>query len=163
MRLDRIDISILSELQKNGRLGNSELADRVHLSASPCLVRVKKLQAAGIIRGISAEIDLSRLTEMLTVFTEVTLSRHSPQDLTRFVDALSKIDNVIECHFISSGYDYLVKFMTCGITEYQEIIERIQDMDIGLKRYFSYIVFKTPILPRQIPAESFLAKLGNCI
>ena len=153
MKLDRIDINILSELQRNGRLTNIDLAHRVHLSASPCLMRLKKLQSAGLIRGFAAEIDLARLADVLTVFTEVTLARHRPQDLSRFVAALDDINNVVECHLVSSGYDYLVKFNTCGIAEYQEIVERLLDMDLGLKRYFSYVVFKTPIMPRQLPVS----------
>jgi DNA-binding Lrp family transcriptional regulator len=154
MKLDRIDIKILSELQKNGRLTNIDLADRVHLSASPCLMRLKKLQSAGLIRGFTAEIDLARLADVLTVFTEVTLARHGAQDLARFVAALADIDNVVECHLVSSGYDYLVKFNTCGIAEYQEIVERLLDMDVGLKKYFSYVVFKTPIMPRHLPVSA---------
>ena len=151
MKLDRIDINILAEMQKDGRLTNIDLADRVHLSASPCLMRVKKLQNAGLIRSIKADINLSVMADMLTVYTEVTLNRHMPQDLARFVDVLTKIDNVVECHFVSSGYDYLVKFMTSGIREYQEIMESLLDMELGLKTYFSYVVFKTPIMPRQVP------------
>lgn len=159
MKLDRIDIQILSELQKNGRLTNIDLADRIQLSPSPCLMRLKRLQAAGLIRGFNAEIDLSLLADVLTVFTEVTLSRHRPQDLARFVEALTEIDNVVECHLVSSGYDYLVKFNTCGIAEYQDIVERLLDMDIGMKKYFSYIVFKTPILPRPFPVSAAVREL----
>lgn len=158
MKLDRIDINILAELQKDGRLTNSGLADRVHLSASPCLMRVRKLQNAGLIRDIKADIDLSGLGSMLTVFTEITLIRHMPQDMVRFVDVLTKIENVVECHFVSSGYDYLVKFITSGITEYQEIMENLLDMNIGMKKYFSYVVFKTPIMPRQVPVLAVFRK-----
>lgn len=158
VKLDRIDVNILAELQKNGRLTNSELADRVHLSASPCLMRVRKLRSAGLIKNFTAEIDLSIMTNLITVFTEISLVRHMPQDLARFVDALNAIDNVVECHLVSSGYDYLVKFVTFGITEYQEIIEKILDSDLGVKKYFSYVVFKTAIPPRQIPIEAALAK-----
>jgi len=154
MKLDRIDLRILAELQKNCRLTNNDLADRVNLSASPCLMRLKKLRSAGLIRGFTAEIDLSQLADVLTVFTEVTLSRHRPEDLARFVSALEGIENVVECHLVSSGYDYLVKFNTRGISEYQDIIERLLDMGIGMKKYFSYVVFKTPILPRQWPVSS---------
>ena len=154
MKLDPVDIKILSELQKNGRLTNNDLADRVHLSASPCLMRLKKLQNAGLIRAVVAEIDLARFADVLTVFTEVTLARHRPEDLARFVAALAGIDNVVECHLVSSGYDYLVKFNTCGIAEYQEIVEHLLDSDLGLKKYFSYVVFKTPIMPRQLPVSA---------
>ncbi|MEO5740082.1 MAG: Lrp/AsnC family transcriptional regulator [Vicinamibacterales bacterium] len=154
MKLDRIDIRILAELQKNCRLTNNDLADRVNLSASPCLMRLKKLRSAGLIRGFAAEIDLAQLADVLTVFTEMTLAKHRPEDLARFVAVLAEIDNVVECHLVSSGYDYLVKFNTCGIAGYQEIIENLLDMNIGLKRYFSYVVFKTPIMPRQLPVSA---------
>jgi DNA-binding Lrp family transcriptional regulator len=154
MKLDEIDIKILSELQKNGRLTNVDLADRVNLSASPCLTRLKRLQSAGFITRIVADIDLARLGNVLTVFTEVTLARHRPQDLARFVSVLDGIENVVECHHVSSGYDYLVKFNTCGISEYQEIVERLLDMEIGMTKYFSYVVFKTPILPRYLPVAA---------
>lgn len=159
MKLDRIDIKILAELQKNGRLTNYDLSERVHLSASPCLSRLKRLQREGLIRSITAEIDLSRLADVLTVFTEFTLSRHRSEDLARFVDGLSDIDNVVECHLVSSGYDYLVKFITCGIIEYQEIIEHILDKNLGVMKYFSYVVFKTPIEPRQLPVSAISRNL----
>ena len=72
MKLDRIDINILYELQKNGRITNVELADLVNLSPSPCLMRVKRLQAEGFIFGYSSQINLGKLGPALTVFTEVT-------------------------------------------------------------------------------------------
>jgi DNA-binding Lrp family transcriptional regulator len=131
MKLDKIDIKILSELQKNGRISNVELAELVHLSASPCLMRVKKLQAEGYITGYSAQIDVSKLGQTLTVFTEITLKNHRQNDFARFLGTVEKIDSVIECHLVSGGYDYLVKFITAGITEYQAIMERLVEMDIG--------------------------------
>jgi DNA-binding Lrp family transcriptional regulator len=125
MKLDRIDIKILSELQKNGRITNAELAERVHLSPSPCLTRTKRLQDEGYITGYSAHIDIARLGEVLTVLTEVTLKNHRQIDFARFLSAIEKVENVIECHFVSGDYDYLIKFVTSGITEYQTIMERL--------------------------------------
>jgi DNA-binding Lrp family transcriptional regulator len=156
MKLDRVDINILAELQKDGRLTNIELAERVHLSASPCLARTKKLQSAGYITGFSAQLDLTSLADVVTVFTEITLAWHRPEDFARFVAVLEKIDQVVECHLISSGYDYLVKFNTCGIAQYQDIMERLLDMNLGIKKYFSYVVFKTPIAARQVPVAAVL-------
>jgi DNA-binding Lrp family transcriptional regulator len=156
MKLDRIDINILSELQKNGRLSNIELADRVHLSASPCLTRMRRLHDAGYITGFEAQLDLTQLVDVITVFTEVTLASHRPEDFARFVAALDKIENVVECHLVSSGYDYLIKFNTCGISDYQEIMERLNEMNLGIRKYFSYVVFRTPIATRQLPVKAVL-------
>ena len=75
-RLDRIDLKILTQLQQSGRITNVELADAVGLSPSPCLTRVKRLEKAGYITGYGAHINLHKLGEYLTVFTEVTLTEH---------------------------------------------------------------------------------------
>lgn len=150
-RLDRIDINILAELQRNGRITNVELADLVHLSPSPCLMRVKKLQAAGYITGYTAQINLAKLGETLTVFTEVTLKNHRQIDFARFQDAMSRIDFCMECHLVSGGYDYLLKFVTSGIVNYQNIMESLIDRDIGIDKYFSYVVIKSPFVKTQMP------------
>ncbi|RWN03613.1 MAG: Lrp/AsnC family transcriptional regulator [Mesorhizobium sp.] len=154
MKLDKIDIKILSQLQKNGRVTNVELADLVSLSPSPCLMRVKKLQAEGFITGYSAQIDVSKLGQTLTIFTEVTLKHHQQNDFARFLTAIQKVDSVIECHLVSGGYDYLVKFVTAGISEYQTIMERMIELDIGIDKYFSFVVLKSPIVKSHLPLDA---------
>ncbi|GAB3119579.1 Lrp/AsnC family transcriptional regulator [Novispirillum itersonii subsp. nipponicum] len=158
LKLDRLDIKILHELQKNGRITNVELAELVNLSPSPCLVRVKKLQAEGYIEGYSALINVRKLGQTLTVFTEVTLKNHRQIDFARFLAAVEKVDQLIECHLISGGYDYLLKFVTADISEYQEIMERLTDMETGVDKYFSFVVLKSPIVRPHIP----LTKLFPC-
>ncbi|RVU19101.1 Lrp/AsnC family transcriptional regulator [Methylobacterium oryzihabitans] len=151
MKLDSIDIRILSELQKNGRITNVELSELVHLSPSPCLMRVKKLQAAGYISGYCAQINVAKLGQTFTVFTEITLKNHRQIDFARFLAAIEKEESVVECHLISGGYDYLVKFVASGIAEYQAMMERLTDMDIGIDKYFSFVVLKTPVARNHVP------------
>lgn len=103
MKLDRIDVKILHELQKNGRITNIELAELVHLSPSPCLMRVKKLQEEGYIKGYAAQIDVAKLGQILTVFTEITLKSHRQIDFARFMAAIEKVDHVVECHLVSGA------------------------------------------------------------
>jgi DNA-binding Lrp family transcriptional regulator len=153
VKLDRIDIRIMHELQKNGRITNVELAGLVHLSPSPCLMRVKKLQDAGYIIGYSAQISLAKLGTTITVFTEVTLKNHRQIDFARFQQAIEKVDEVIECHLISGGYDYLLKFITASIGYYHEIMERLTDNDIGIDKYFSFVVMKTPFTKSHLPLK----------
>lgn len=154
MKLDRIDVKILYELQKNGRITNVELAELVSLSPSPCLMRVKKLQEAGFITGYSAQVNVAKLGQTFTVFTEVTLKNHRQIDFARFLAVAQKEDAVMECHLVSGGYDYLIKFVTSGITEYQETMERLVDMEIGIDKYFSFVVLKTPIAKTHMPLTS---------
>ena len=153
MKLDRIDIRILHELQRNGRITNVELAELVHLSPSPCLMRVKKLQKAGYITGYSAQVDVAKLGPTLTVFTEVTLRNHRQIDFARFQEAAEKTEEIIECHLISGGYDYLLKVVTAGISDYQELMERLTDSDLGIDKYFSFVVMKSPVVKRHLPLK----------
>lgn len=145
VKLDRIDMKILIELQRNGRITNVNLADVVGLSASPCLLRVKRLEQARYISSYGARINLVKLGSTVTVFAEITLSEHSTEYFTRFESSLRRIDEAMECHLVSGGYDYLVKFVTRGLTHYQEIIEGMLERNIGISKFFSYIVIKTPI------------------
>ncbi|NEH89030.1 winged helix-turn-helix transcriptional regulator [Rhizobium leguminosarum] len=151
MKLDRTDIKILHVLQQNGRMTNVELAEVVNLSPSPCLMRVKKLQQEGYIEGYTAQINVAKLGQALLVFTKVTLKNHRQTDFARFLAAIEKIEQLIECHVISGGYDYLLKFVTTGIGEYQEIMERLIELDVGIDKYFSYVVLKSPIRRAQLP------------
>jgi DNA-binding Lrp family transcriptional regulator len=155
VKLDRIDINILAQLQKNGRITNINLAKAVALSASPCLLRVKRLEDAGYITSYNARIDLAKLGETITVFTEVTLNDHHREDFVKFESTIRTIDEVIECHLVSGGYDYLLRFIARGVTHYQAVIENILERDIGVAKYFSYIVIKSPIEKLHYP----LAKL----
>jgi DNA-binding Lrp family transcriptional regulator len=157
IKLDRIDINILAQLQRNARLTNIALASAVALSPSPCLLRVKRLEEAGYITSYNARIDLAKLGETITVFTEVTLNDHHREDFVKFEAAIRSVDEVIECHLISGGYDYLLKFITRGVAHYQSVIEDILERDIGVAKYFSYIVIKSPIEKLHYP----LAKLVN--
>lgn len=153
-KLDRIDLNILAQLQRNGRMSNVDLADLVGLSPSPCLQRTKRLESAGYIIGYSAQIDLAKLGDILMVFTEMTLSDHRRSDFARFEAAVASIDEIIECHLVSGGYDYLLKFVTRSVTHYQSVIEAMLDRGIGIEKYFSYIVIKSPIMKHRHPLKS---------
>lgn len=148
-KLDRIDIHILAELQKNGRVTNAQLAELVGLSPSPCLTRVKRLEEAGYITGYSALINLAKLGPVQIVFTSVTLGDHRRNDFIRFEQGIREYKELVECHLVSGGFDYLLKFMVGGIAQYQEMMEQILERNLGVSKYFSYIVIKTPIAKHQ--------------
>lgn len=153
-KLDRLDFRILAQLQRNGRITNVDLADAVGLSPSPCLSRVKRLEKAGYITGYGAHVALAKLGETLTVFTEITLKDHRTGDFSRFEQRARNVPEVVECHLVSGGYDYLVKFITRNVSQYEELIESILESDFGIEKYFSYIVLKSPIVKRYDPIEA---------
>src|SRR5271155_945264 len=152
-RLDRIDIKILAQLQQNGRMSNVDLAHAVGLSASPCLQRVKRLDAAGYISGYGARINLAKFGDLVTVFTQVTLQDHRKDDFVKFESQLRRIIGLVECHLVSGGYDYLLKFMVPSIQVYQDIIENLLEKQLGINKYFSFIVIKSPIVRDHLPID----------
>jgi DNA-binding Lrp family transcriptional regulator len=152
-KLDRIDLNILAHLQRNGRISNVDLAEAVGLSASPCLQRTKRLESAGYITGYGAQLNLAKLGEVVMVFTEVTLNDHRRSDFARFEAAVAEIDEIIECHLVSGGYDYLLKFVTRGVSHYQTVIEAMLDRGLGIEKYFSYIVIKSPVVKTGHPLK----------
>jgi DNA-binding Lrp family transcriptional regulator len=155
-KLDRIDLNILVQLQKDGRMTNANLADAVGLSASPCLQRVKRLESTGYITGYGAQINLAKLTESITVFTEITLVDHRKEDFVRFEANLRNVEELMECHLVSGGYDYLLRFVSRNINHYQERMENLLERNIGIEKYFSYIVLKSPIVKNVLPLKTLL-------
>jgi DNA-binding Lrp family transcriptional regulator len=156
-KLDRIDINILVQLQKDGRATNVNLAEAVGLSPSPCLQRVKRLEAAGYITGYGAHLNLAKLTDSVTVFTEVTLSDHRREDFIKFEANIRTVDELMECHLVSGGYDYLLRFLVRSISHYQATMESLLERNIGIEKYFSYIVIKSPFVKTELPLRKLLA------
>ncbi|WP_456316842.1 Lrp/AsnC family transcriptional regulator [Teichococcus aestuarii] len=155
-KLDRIDIRILSHLQKNGRATNVELAEAVGLSASPCTARVKRLEKAGYITGYSAQVQLQKLGSTVIIYTQITLADHRSQDFSRFESRVRQMSEVTECYLVSGGYDYLIKFVAFSIQHYQETMERMLAMNIGVEKYFSYVVMKPVFVKQHHDLEGFL-------
>jgi DNA-binding Lrp family transcriptional regulator len=155
-KLDRIDLNILVQLQKDGRMTNANLADAVGLSASPCLQRAKRLEASGYITGYGAQVNLAKLTESITVFTEITLVDHRKEDFVKFEANLRNVEELMECHLVSGGYDYLLRFVSRSINHYQERMENLLERNIGIEKYFSYIVLKSPIVKNALPLKALL-------
>ncbi|CAN5323247.1 Lrp/AsnC family transcriptional regulator [soil metagenome] len=155
-KLDRINIRILSELQRNGRISISDLAEIVGLSTSPCLKRVRQLESAGYIISYGAQLDLKKLANPQIIFTQITLTSHQQQDFIQFESKLKKIDELLEAHVVSGGFDYLLKFMTSSITEYQTMMDDLLTQDLGIIKYFSFIVLKSPIVKQYYPVKKLL-------
>lgn len=156
-KLDRIDLRILSQLQRRGRITNLELAETVGLSPSPCLMRVKRLEKAGFIVGYGAQVQLEKLGDVQIVYTKITLADHGLKDFATFLAAVTRIDEIVECHLASGGCDYLLKFVTRSVSHYQSIIEGLLEREIGIEKFSSYVIIKSPIIKRYDPLEPLFA------
>ena len=139
--LDQIDIRILAALQRDGRVTNERLARTVGLSARACLERVRRLEAAGIISGYQAQIEIAKLSRPVNVFAEIVLERQAKQ--SRFEQRLTKIDEVVECWEVSGTVDYLARFVCADLATYQAITtELIDDPNLGVARIVSHVALR---------------------
>ncbi|MDP1026421.1 Lrp/AsnC family transcriptional regulator [Sphingomonas sp. KR1UV-12] len=122
MAIDRIDRQILSLLQDDGRMTNVDLAERVGLTAPPCLRRVRALEENGAIRGYHADLDASRLGYPITVFAMVSLRSQAERDLAAFENHVAAIPEVRECHMLNGEIDFILKIVASDLKSFQEIL-----------------------------------------
>ena len=122
MKLDPIDIRILNELQNDSSHSNVELAKRVHLSPSPCLMRVKALKDKGVIRNYVALVDPKILGLGLNVFISISLKEQSKEALGKFEERISEHDEVMECYLMTGDSDYLIRVAVADMGALEKFI-----------------------------------------
>ncbi|MEZ2353158.1 Lrp/AsnC family transcriptional regulator [Caballeronia sp. RCC_10] len=142
MKLDRYDLAILRILARDGRITKSRLAEEVNLSVSPAWERVKKLEESGLVEGYRAEIDWTTAFKGSRVVVEVTLSRHTAQDMRRFEERVNAASEIVQCYATGGGVDYVLHVVTRDIDHYQRFIDSLLVEELGIERYFTYIVTK---------------------
>ena len=120
--LDRIDQSIIRELQKNSRITVTELASRVGLSKTPGQVRMRRLEEQGFITGYTALVNQTKLGLSHIAFAQVTLNDTSSGALTAFNKAVQSVSAVEQCHMIAGNFDYLLKVRTRDMQEYRQVL-----------------------------------------
>src|SRR4051812_46740128 len=122
MRFDEIDMRILALLQENGRMTNVELAERVGLTAPPCLRRVRALEEQGAINGYHAALEPAALGYNLTVFAMVSLRSQAEADLRAFEAPVADIPEVRECHMLNGEIDFILKIVAPDLQSFQQIL-----------------------------------------
>lgn len=119
---DQIDRHILAELQSDGRMTNVDLAQRVGLTAPPCLRRVRALEEAGVIQGYHAALNPAQLGFTITVFAMVSLKSQAEADLRAFEDHVATLDPVRECHMLNGEIDFILKIVARDLSEFQSFL-----------------------------------------
>ncbi|AWK90141.1 AsnC family transcriptional regulator (plasmid) [Azospirillum thermophilum] len=120
--MDEFDRRILRELQMEGRLPNTELADRIGLSATPCLRRVRALEQGGVIRGYRADLDRTRIGLGLTVMVGVKVDGHRDDSATAIQQAFRAMPEVVSCHLISGEADFLLEVVVADLPSYERFL-----------------------------------------
>ncbi len=122
--MDKKDQQILRELQNNGRLSNAELAERVNLSPSPCLRRLRMLEKSGVIEGYTAIVNQKAYGLPVTVFIQIKLAHHSTKAARDFEHRIQSIDKIIDCHLMTGDTDYLLRVVVESLEDYEVFIRQ---------------------------------------
>lgn len=142
VKLDAVDLRILEAVQQNARITKLALAEQVGLSPTPCWLRLRKLEEAGIVTGYHARIAYRKIAPVAHVMVQITLGNHRQSDFDRFERAIAAIPEIVSCWSVGGGIDYFLMIMARDIDGYQRLIDHLLDQNIGIERYFTYIVTK---------------------
>jgi Lrp/AsnC family leucine-responsive transcriptional regulator len=149
--LDDIDRRLLNALQADGRMTNQDLAQTIHLSPAACFDRVKRLRERGVITGYTALLDPAEVGLPLLIFVEVSLDRTTAGVLKDFAAAIARSPEILECHLVAGGFDYLIKARVKDLASYRNLLaETLMEMP-GVRETRTYAVLEeikaTTVLP----------------
>ncbi len=154
LQLDRYDLQILRELQRDAGLSNQDLAERIGLSASPCLRRVRQLEEQGLIRRRVAILDQRKLGLTLSAYVMVSMDKHTPDRFSHFEDALAKCPEVLECCLITGmEADYLIKVVATDMDHYQQFLLGTLTRIEGVSSVRSSFILRPVLESTQLPLE----------
>jgi Lrp/AsnC family leucine-responsive transcriptional regulator len=140
--LDKLDRHILRILQQEGRISMKDLGERVGLSVTPCIERVKRMERDGVITGYYAKVDAAALGARLLVFVEITLNQKSASAFEQFRREVLRIPEVQECHLVSGDFDYLIKARIHEMAEYRKLLGDMLLQLPGAAQSKSYVVME---------------------
>lgn len=143
MKLDATDLKIVEALRRDGRMTKLRLAEAVNLSPAACWERLRRLETSGVIKGYTAIIDLEAGVPRTIIIVQISLKSHQQTDFRRFEDAVAKESAIVACDATGGGVDYIIRVMVPDIDSYQGLIDRLLDSNLGIERYFSYVVTKS--------------------
>lgn len=149
--LDRLDRRILAVLQEDGRITVADLSERIGLSATATAERMRRLQRDGFIRGFRAELDPIRLGRGLLVFVEVLLDRTSPDVFDAFARQVKRAGEVLECHLVAGGFDYLIKARVRDMAAYRRFLAEVILPLPGVRETRTYAVMEEVKATQSLP------------
>lgn len=151
VELDRTDLTLLALLQREGRIANAELAERVNLSASACLRRVQRLEREGVITGYAAIVDPLQLGLGLQAFVRVQLARRDSEAIAQFAERVQAADEVLTCHALTGDMDYLLHVMVEDLDHFSHfLLDRLLNA-AGVADVNSSLVLRTVKAGRALP------------
>ena len=153
VKLDKIDLSILENLQKNGRMTNVDLASKAGISAPPCLRRLKSLEESGVIKGYYAEINHSVVGYNFEALCFVTLNSQNATDIEKFVNEVTKFKNIRSCTAIIGGADFILRVVDYDFKHFEDFLSNKFSKIDGIAQIKSLIIMKEYKDERGVPIE----------
>jgi Lrp/AsnC family leucine-responsive transcriptional regulator len=153
--MDLKDTQIIRALQTDGRMTIQELSEQVALSPSPCLRRLRNLEAAGVIQGYTVLVDQKAYGLPVTAFVRIRMERHSGEAMAEFERRIARIDQVLDCHLMTGDADYLLRVVVESLEDYEQLVRREFHAIPGiasLETSFAYgVVKQSRVFPRRRP------------
>ncbi len=143
IKLDDIDLKILEILQQEGRLSNKELAERINLTTTPTLERVRRLEREGVIEGYSARINRRAINKNLNVFVNITLHVHQLSLMDEFTEAVKAIPEILACYNITGEGDFMLHLVARDVDDYQNLLRAKLATLPDVQRLHTTIVLST--------------------
>ena len=159
--LDRHDVLLLTELQRDARQTVQQLASAAGLSSTPCWKRVKEMESAGIIRGYTALVDREKVGLALCVLAEVNLTRHNEDDVRRFEQAIAAEPSIVSCYATTGQADYVIKVLVPDIKRYESFLHETLFRMPGVTHVRSSVVLKEVKSESRLPLEQAAARRGT--
>ena len=151
VQMDEIDRRLLRVLQRDGRISNLDLAQQCHLSPSACSDRVRRLRERGVITGFAAILDPKAIDRALLIFVEVQLDRTTGDTFSEFAQAAQRTSEILECHMVAGGFDYLIKARVSDMEAYRRFLGEVLVAMPGVRETRTYAVMEevksTTLLP----------------
>src|SRR6516164_8266647 len=150
-QIDAKNRQIIRELQRDGRLTNQDLAERVNLSPSPCLRRVRLLEEARVIVGYSADVDMRACGFQITAFIRIALQRHEREVVERFEKRIQEADEILDCFLLTGEADYLLRVVVADLDEYEHFVRNRLHGIPGIGSITTSLVYGTVKSSRVLP------------
>ncbi len=160
MQLDKIDYRILHHIQNNARISNIELAEAVGLSPSPCLRRVRALEAAGVIKRYAGIVDAGAVGLPISIFVNVSLDRQERSGLEAFEQTISSYPEVMECYLMTGASDYLVRIVVPDLQAYERFLADKLTRIPGVANIQSSFALKQVVYNTELPLSPPVSQVG---
>lgn len=138
--IDRLDLRILNVLQQDSRITNQTLAERVSLSPSACLRRVRELEARGLITGYRAQIAVDRIRSATIVLAQVSFKQHALEEFSEFDQRIKAMPEVVEAFRVSGAYDYMLRVIVSDVHEWKDIARMLLGGNYGVEKIVSHFL-----------------------